>query len=110
MTMAFIFDADAISGPLRPRPAMAYLKWLMKVSREEQFASAAVIGELYKGAFCFQDRDRHRNNIEQHDPRRFTEYHLTASLRFESETMSGSMHDREKRLQKLQISEFIPAA
>ena len=55
--MAFLFDTDAISELLRPRPAMAYLKWLMKVSREEQFTSAVVIGELYKGAYRSQDRD-----------------------------------------------------
>jgi predicted nucleic acid-binding protein len=63
--MAFLFDPDAISELLRPRPAMAYLKWLMKVSREEQFTSAVVIGELYKGAYRSQDRDRHLTNIEQ---------------------------------------------
>ena len=63
--MAFLFDTDAISELLRPRPAMAYLKWLMKVSREEQFTSAVVIGELYKGAYRSQDRERHRTNIEQ---------------------------------------------
>ena len=63
--MAFLFDTDAISELLRPRPAMAYLKWLMKVSREEQFTSAVVIGELYKGAYRSQDRDRHLTNIEQ---------------------------------------------
>ena len=49
--MAFLFDTDAISELLRPRPAMAYIKWLMKVPHEEQFTSAVVIGELYKGAY-----------------------------------------------------------
>ena len=63
--MAFLFDTDAISELLRPRPAMAYLKWLMKVSCEEQFTIAVVIGELYKGAYRSQDRDRHLTNIEQ---------------------------------------------
>jgi hypothetical protein len=38
--MAFLFDTDAISDLLRPRPAMAHLKWLKTVSREEQFTSA----------------------------------------------------------------------
>ncbi len=63
--MAFLFDTDAISELLRPRPAMAYINWLMKVSREEQFTSAVVIGELYKGAYRSQARDRHLTNIEQ---------------------------------------------
>ena len=64
--MAFLFDTDAISELLRPRPAMAYIKWLMKVSREEQFTSAVVIGELYKGAYRSQAHERHLTNIEQH--------------------------------------------
>ena len=63
--MAFLFDTDAISELLRPRPAMAYINWLLRVSREEQFTSAVVIGELYKGAHRSQDCDRHLANIEQ---------------------------------------------
>lgn len=63
--MAFLFDTDAISALLRPRPAAAYVKWLMNVAREEQFTSAVVIGELYKGAFRSHDRERHISNIEQ---------------------------------------------
>jgi len=63
--MAFLFDTDAISELLRPHPAITYIKWLMKVSREEQFTSAVVIGELYKGAYRSQARDRHLTNIEQ---------------------------------------------
>ncbi|MBW1774196.1 MAG: type II toxin-antitoxin system VapC family toxin [Deltaproteobacteria bacterium] len=63
--MAFLFDTDAISELLRPRPAIAYVKWIMKVAREEQFTSAVVIGELYKGAYRSQDRERHITNIEQ---------------------------------------------
>ena len=63
--MAFLFDTDAISELLRPRPAMAYINWLMKIPREEQFTSAVVIGELYKGAYRSQARDRHLTNIEQ---------------------------------------------
>lgn len=63
--MAFLFDTDAISELLRPRPATAYVKWIMKVAREEQFTSAVVIGELYKGAYRSNDRERHLANIEQ---------------------------------------------
>jgi tRNA(fMet)-specific endonuclease VapC len=62
--MAFLFDTDAISELLRPRPARSYINWLMRVSREEQFTSAVVIGELYKGAYRSQARDRHLTNIE----------------------------------------------
>jgi len=63
--MAFLFDTDAISELLRPRPARAYVKWIMKVAREEQFTSTVVIGELYKGAYRSQDRERHLTNIEK---------------------------------------------
>ena len=63
--MAFLFDTDAISELLRPRPAMDYINWIMKIPREEQFTSAVVIGELYKGAYRSQARERHLTNIEQ---------------------------------------------
>jgi len=62
--MAFLFDTDAISELLRQRPALAYIKWLMKVPREDQFTSAVVIGELYNGAYRSQARERHLTNIE----------------------------------------------
>jgi predicted nucleic acid-binding protein len=63
--MAFLFDTDAISELLRPRPATGYVKWLMNVSREEQFTSAVVMGELYKGAYRSQAREKHLANIDQ---------------------------------------------
>ena len=63
--MAFLFDTDAISELLRPRPAKLYINWLQEVPREEQFTSAVVIGELYKGAYRSQARDRHINHIER---------------------------------------------
>ena len=63
--MAFLFDTDAISELLRRRPAIAYLKWLMNVPREEQYTSAVVIGELYKGAYRSEAREKHLTNIEQ---------------------------------------------
>lgn len=61
--MAFLFDTDAISEVLRRRPAPGYLRWLATVSRAEQFTSAIVIGELYRGAFRSPDRERHLENI-----------------------------------------------
>ena len=62
--MAFLFDTDAISEVLRPRPAASYLRWLVRIPREEQFTSAVVLGELYKGAYGSQDVQRHLENIE----------------------------------------------
>ncbi len=63
--MAFLFDTEAISELLRLRPAKAYIEWLLSVSREEQYTSAVVIGELYKGAYRSLVSDRHISNIEQ---------------------------------------------
>jgi predicted nucleic acid-binding protein len=62
--LAFLFDTDAISEVLRARPLPAFLAWLREVPREEQFTSAVVIGELYRGAFRSPARDRHITNIE----------------------------------------------
>jgi predicted nucleic acid-binding protein len=62
--VAYLFDTDAISELLRPRPAAAYLKWLGRLPREDQFTSGVVIGELFKGAFRSAARDRHLQNIE----------------------------------------------
>ena len=63
--MAYLFDTDAISELFKPRPSSAYLEWLAEVDREDQFTSAVVIGELYKGAFRSQARERHLRNIEE---------------------------------------------
>ena len=63
--MAYLFDTDAISELLRPRPITSYVEWLSDIPREEQFTSAVVIGELYKGAYRAQARPKHLKNIEQ---------------------------------------------
>lgn len=63
--MAYLFDTDAISELLRPRPSRPYVKWLGSISRADQFASAVSIGELFKGAYRSHARDRHLLNIEE---------------------------------------------
>ena len=63
--MAFLFDTDAISELLKPRPLDIYIEWLSKVPREDQFTSSVVIGELYKGAYRSHARQKHLKNIEQ---------------------------------------------
>lgn len=62
--MAYLFDTDALSDVLRPRPARAYVEWLRTIPRGEQFTSAVVIGELYAGAFRSAGAARHLENIE----------------------------------------------
>lgn len=61
--MPYLFDTDAISELLRPRPQTWYLNWIKYIPREEQFTSAVVIGELYKGAYRSQNKERHLANI-----------------------------------------------
>ena len=65
MSVAYLFDTDAISELLRRRPAKRYLEWLSSVPRSEQWTSAVVVGELYKGAFRSADRERHLRNIDE---------------------------------------------
>jgi predicted nucleic acid-binding protein len=60
----FLFDTDAISELLRPRPHPDYLSWIESVDRVDQFASAVSVGELFKGAFRSNARVRHLKYIE----------------------------------------------
>ena len=63
--MAYLFNTDAISELFRPQPAPAYVEWLRSIPRGDQFTSAVVIGELYRGAFRSPARERHLVNIRQ---------------------------------------------
>src|SRR6266545_2685029 len=62
--MAYLFDTDALSEALRPRPARRYLEWLRTIGRSEQFTSSVVMAELYSGAFRSAESARHLQNIE----------------------------------------------
>ena len=46
--MAYLFDTDAISEVLKPRPAAGYATWLAAIPREEQFTSAVVVGLTFR--------------------------------------------------------------
>jgi predicted nucleic acid-binding protein len=61
----FLFDTDAVSELLRPKPIAEYVDWVRTVPREDQFMSAVSAGELYHGAFRSQARERHLKNIER---------------------------------------------
>ena len=63
--MPYLFDTDAISELFRPRPLAGYVQWLQGVPKEHQFMSAVSVGELYKGAFRSNAKERHLANIEQ---------------------------------------------
>lgn len=60
----FLFDTDAISELLRPRPLPRYVEWLQTVRREDQYTSAVTVGELFKGAYWSRARERHLTSIE----------------------------------------------
>ena len=62
--MPFLFDTDALSEALRRRPLPGYVAWLADLPRAEQFTSAVVVGELFKGAYRSADSFRHLQNIE----------------------------------------------
>jgi len=63
--VAYLFDTDAISELLRPRPLPPYLNWLKTIPREDQFTSAVTVGELFKGAYRSSAQERHLKNIEE---------------------------------------------
>lgn len=62
--MPYLFDTDAISELLKARPSPGYVRWLSQVQPEDQFTSAIVIGELFRGAFRSAATARHLKNIE----------------------------------------------
>ncbi len=63
--MQYLFDTAAVSETLRREPAAAYLRWLSGVPRADQFTSAIVIAELYRGAFRSSVPVRHLQSIEE---------------------------------------------
>jgi len=63
--VAYLFDTDAISELLRPRPLPAYVRWLDGIPRDEQYTSAVTVGELFKGAYRSGAVERHLANIEE---------------------------------------------
>lgn len=63
--MPYLFDTDAVSELLRPKPLPLYVEWIRRVPREDQFISSVTAGELYHGAYRSQARDRHLANIEK---------------------------------------------
>lgn len=63
--MAFLFDTDAIAEVLRGRPDPAYVQWLRTVPREDQFTSAVVAAELYRGALRSGRARFHLENVEK---------------------------------------------
>lgn len=62
---AYLFHADAIADALRSKPGSAYVKWLRRLPREDQFTSAVSMADLYLGADQSSEPDRQRRRIEE---------------------------------------------
>lgn len=92
--MTYLFDTDAISELLRPRPAHAYLEWLATVPRSEQFTSAVVIGELFQGAYRSAHRERHLRNIEERVLRAVTVLPYDAGVAREFGALRAHLEER----------------
>jgi predicted nucleic acid-binding protein len=63
--VSWLFDTDAISEVLKPRPAESYLAWLRTIPVDRQFTTAITVGELYWGAYRSPARARHLRNIDE---------------------------------------------
>jgi predicted nucleic acid-binding protein len=63
--VAYLFDTDAVSEVLRPRPLEPYVDWLRGIPCDAQFTSAVTVGELLKGAYRSAAIERHLENIEE---------------------------------------------
>lgn len=62
---AYLFDSDAIVAALVSTRATAYARWLATVPREDQFASAATVAELYRAADLSKHCRSHRRAIRR---------------------------------------------
>jgi tRNA(fMet)-specific endonuclease VapC len=62
---SFLFDSIAIVEALLCEPGSDYAEWLTTVPREEQFASAVSVAELFRGADGSESRVRHLTLIEE---------------------------------------------
>lgn len=96
--MAYLFDTDAISEVLKPRPALAYIAWLSEISREDQFASAVSLGELYQGAYRSQAKARHLTNIRERVVPALTVLPFDADVARVFGEMSALLEQRGQRL------------
>lgn len=63
--MAYLFDTDAITEAMRLKPLPLYLHWLYSVPREDQFASAVSVTELFRAAYRSPRATRHMEYLEK---------------------------------------------
>ena len=63
--MGYLFDTDALSEVMRREPNATYLAWLRGIAREDQYASAVSVGELFQGAYRSPRRELLLQRIDQ---------------------------------------------
>jgi predicted nucleic acid-binding protein len=61
---AYLFDTDAILLALSSGARSKYARWLAAIPREDQFAAAASIAELFGAADRSGHRQAHLRNVE----------------------------------------------
>lgn len=62
--MGYLFDTNAVSEILRPRPNTELVEWLSELPREDQYTSSIVVAELFAGAFRSANPDKWIDRIE----------------------------------------------
>ena len=62
--MPSLFDTDAVSELLKPRPNLRYADWVRSLPWREQYVSAVSLSELLRGAYKHSD-SRYVDAIEQ---------------------------------------------
>lgn len=61
----YLFDTNALSEVLRPRPNPEFVRWLRSLPPEQQFTSIVVVAELYAGAYHSTAPSKWRKRIEE---------------------------------------------
>lgn len=59
----YLFDTNAVSELLRPRPDPSYVRWVSTLPFTVQTVSSITIGELFRGAYRTRAPVRHLENI-----------------------------------------------
>lgn len=63
MSEGYLFDTNAVSELLRPRPDPGYVAWVASLPLIAQTVSSITIGELFRGAYRTRAAARHLENL-----------------------------------------------
>ncbi len=69
VTLAFLFDTNALSEAFRRRPNPAFTQWLGELPAARQFTSSVVVAELYVAAYRARGSEKwlRRTNVRHFD-------------------------------------------